>query len=98
VHIAARLVADAHTDKFDRAILITADSDLAPAIRIVQANFPRKEIFVVAPPGRHAHARDLKPRLAITAGRLGKYLLPESAQDANGARIFQRPVDYQPPP
>jgi uncharacterized LabA/DUF88 family protein len=65
VHIAARLVADAHTDQFDRAIIITADSDIASAINIVQASFSR--IFVAAPPGRHAHARDLKPQLEIKA-------------------------------
>ena len=51
VHIAARLVADAYEDKFDRAVLITADSDLAPALNIISAAFPKKQLFVVAPPG-----------------------------------------------
>ena len=40
VHIAARIVFDACENRFDRAILITADSDLAPALNIVRGNFP----------------------------------------------------------
>jgi len=49
VHIASRLVADAYRDRFDRALLITADSDLAPALDIVRNAFPKKKLFVVAP-------------------------------------------------
>ena len=32
VHIAARIVVDACEDRYDRAVLITADSDLVPAL------------------------------------------------------------------
>ena len=48
VHIAARIVVDACEDRYDRAILITADSDLVPALDIVKSRFP-KQLFVVAP-------------------------------------------------
>lgn len=94
VHIAARLVADAYKGRFDRAILITADSDLAPAVKIVKAAFPRKQILVVAPPRRFSHARDLKPALELTPGRLAKCLLPETATTPGGAVIFNRPASY----
>ncbi len=97
VHLAVRLVADAYEDKFDRAIIITADSDIVPAIRIVEASFPRKQIFVVSPPGRHAHARDLQPRLSLTQGRLGKCLLPEIIKDPGGNVLVRRPANYLPP-
>ncbi len=97
VHIAARLVADAYENKYDRAILITADSDLAPALNIVKAAFPRKELFVVAPPGRYNHARSLNIKLEITPGRLAKCLLPDTALNAAGAPLFQRPRSYTPP-
>ena len=97
VHIAARLVADAYCDRFDRALLITADSDLAPALDIVRNAFPRKQMFVVAPPNRHNHARNLNPRLMLTGGRLAKCLLPETATDASGKVLFQRPAAYEPP-
>ncbi len=42
VSIAAHLVADALCDRFDLAFLITADSDLKPAIAAVRADAPTK--------------------------------------------------------
>lgn len=97
VHIASRLVADAYENRFDRAVLITADSDLAPALNIIKAAFPKKELFVVAPPGRYNHARSLNIKLEITPGRLAKCLLPETALNSAGAPLFQRPKSYAPP-
>jgi uncharacterized LabA/DUF88 family protein len=97
VAIAVELVADAFLNRFDRAIVISADSDLGPAIKTVKAHFPEKAVNVIAPPGRKAHARDLAPLFEITQGRLAKCLLPESAHDATGAVIFKRPTEYDPP-
>jgi hypothetical protein len=57
VHIAARMVADAYEDRFNRGLLMIADGDLAPALNIVKPAFPMKEIFVAGPPGRYNHAR-----------------------------------------
>ena len=51
VHIAARLVADAYENRFDRAILITADSDLAPALNIIKAAFPKRNYSLWHPQG-----------------------------------------------
>lgn len=97
VAIAAHLVADALRDRFDLAILITADSDLKPAIAAVRANAPNKYIFVAAPPGRWGHARDLRPRLEIRPGRVGRCLLPEEVIDGYGAIVARRPERYAPP-
>lgn len=94
VAIAVELVADAFTDAFHRALIISADSDLAPAIRSAQKHFPKKTINVIAPPGRKAHARDLKPLFEITAGRLAGCLLPESGQDQDGKLLFVRPLSW----
>ena len=95
VHMAARIVVDACEDRYDRAIIITADSDLAPALNIVRARFPKKQIFVVAPPGRHHHARSLMTAYTLTAGRLERCLLPDTAADpASGRTLFQRPKGY----
>jgi hypothetical protein len=35
---------------FEKAYLVTPDSDLMPAVKIVSAEFPEKEIVAVAPP------------------------------------------------
>lgn len=97
VHIAARLVADAYEDRYDRAILISADSDLLPPLNIVKAAFPKKQIFTVAPPGRMYAARGLNPLLQLSHGRLEKCLLPDTASDASGRVLFTRPATYAPP-
>jgi hypothetical protein len=97
VAIAVQLVADAFQGNFHRAIIISADSDLGPAIRTIKRHQPSLTVDVVAPPGRHGHARDLKPLFALTPGRLGRCLLPRDARSPNGTLIFQRPKDYDPP-
>lgn len=96
-HMAARIVFDACKNRYDRMILITADSDIKPAIDLVSSHFPEKQLFIAAPPGRKAHARGISPNIEITAGRLEKNLLPERALGFDGRCLFQRPASYNPP-
>ena len=96
VAMATQLVADAFRNKFERALIITADSDIAPALRVIKAEFPEKALDVIAPPKRFGHARSLSPKLEITPGRLAKCLLPETAQSPNGRDLFRRPASYRP--
>jgi hypothetical protein len=97
VAISTKLVADAFRNRFDQALIISADSDLAPAIKCVQAHFPNKAVNVIAPPGRRAHARDLNPIYQITPGRIAGCLLPETTLDPSGKEAFRRPPEYRPP-
>lgn len=97
VKLSIALVSDAYEDLFDRAIVISADSDLVPPILMVRSKFKQKEVFVAAPPGRMGIGRDLKPALEITRGRLAKALLPQSALTPDGTSIFTRPAEYTPP-
>lgn len=95
VHIAARIVVDACENRFDRAVLITADSDLKPALDIVKARFPQKQVFVAAPPKRMAHARGLAPGMELTPGRLARCPLPDTATDSvTGRVLFTKPGSY----
>ncbi len=96
VQIAVHMVADALKGEADRLIAITADTDLGPAIRMIAANAPKKEVFIATPPKRLGFCRSLKPKLEITAGRLGKCLLPETVNTAHGNAI-RRPASYTPP-
>ena len=50
VNIAVELLSDAFQDKFDNALLISADSDLIAPIRTVRKLFPNKKITVAFPP------------------------------------------------
>ena len=96
VHIAARLVLDASRDIFDRAILITADSDLVPPIEICRREWPGKEFFVAAPPKRWWRVRAIRAGLELTKGRLAKHLLPAELKDGDGKLVAQRPREYTP--
>jgi uncharacterized LabA/DUF88 family protein len=53
VNIAIHLYRGAHLDEYDRAILISADTDIIPAIREVRQLFPTKQVGVVIPIGRY---------------------------------------------
>lgn len=101
VHFSLTLLEDAIDDVFDRAIIISADSDYVPAVRRVRARFPGKQLFVATPPDRYGKARGLlnvcNSGTAITKGRIARCLLPATIADANGALIATRPVEYDPP-
>jgi len=58
INIALALLEDATDDVYDRAYLVSADSDLVAAVRSVR-NRTDKEIMVVPPPGYLKNARDL---------------------------------------
>lgn len=52
VNIAIRLLSDALEDVFDKALIISADSDLLPAMKAIHKHFPEKEVGVMSPIGR----------------------------------------------
>lgn len=96
VQIAVHMVSDALRGEVDRLILISADTDLAPPIKMISAHAPKCEVFVASPPGRKAKSHGLGPRLEITPGRLGRCLLPEECEVGRG-RTIRRPESYNPP-
>jgi uncharacterized LabA/DUF88 family protein len=96
VQIATHMVADALTGEVDRLILISADTDLAPPIRMIAQLAPKCEVFVAAPPARFKLCRALGPRLELSAGRMAKCLLAEVVEIGAGQTIT-RPKTYDPP-
>ncbi len=54
VNIAVALMGDAVRNHFDTALLVSADSDLCPAVRETKSLFPDKRIIVAFPPSRHS--------------------------------------------
>jgi len=52
VNIAIALVEDAVLDRFDKAFLVSGDTDLVPAIRAVKRLCPEKRVVAVFPPAR----------------------------------------------
>jgi uncharacterized LabA/DUF88 family protein len=96
VQIAVHMVADALKGDVDRLIAITADTDIAPAIRMIASSSPKCEVFVAAPPKRFGKCRSLKPKLELTPGRLSKCLLPKEIITGD-AKVIKRPPSYDPP-
>ena len=52
VRMAVQMVVDAMNDRFDVALVVTADSDLVPAVETVRSEFG-KVVLIVHPPRRH---------------------------------------------
>ena len=55
VNIALKLFCDAIDDLYDKAVIVSADSDLLPAIKAVRKYAPDKEIGVMFPIGRNSY-------------------------------------------
>ncbi len=99
VGIAVQLVHDAHCDRFDSALVISLDTDMLPAFRIMQSEFPHKPIICIAPPSR-PHHRDIQ-RLGIGLDNIKVSQLEKSLLGARviqgGQVVARRPMAYAPP-
>lgn len=60
VNLALYIVQQAYEDNYDKALIITADSDICPAIKMVKKKFPNKELMVLTPPNRYRITRELR--------------------------------------
>lgn len=96
VNMAVEMLCDAYQDKYDVALLISADSDLVPPIRAIQSLFPLKRIIVVFPPARHSGALQAvaDATLHITANLLSRSQFPDQVVTAEGV-IIQRPSTWR---
>jgi uncharacterized LabA/DUF88 family protein len=92
VSIAIGLLEDAVLDRYDTAMVISADSDLCPAVRSVRRVAPAKRVIAAFPPrrvsvelGRIAHGS-----FTVPDSKIRKNLLPEVVRGANGV-VLRRP-------
>ena len=101
VNIAIHLISDAYQNLFDVALLITADSDLTPAVRMLRSR-TNKSVRIVFPIGLKSG------ELAAVAGgggatrkmkrvHLERSLFPREVRDATGRTVAIRPSKYDPP-
>jgi len=96
VNIATELLVDTYTDQYDKAFLVTADSDLSAPLEAVRKLFPHKKIVVLFPP-----ARSSKQLMKLASGyeyisrnRLSKSLFPETVKKPDGF-ILKRPESWR---
>lgn len=92
VRIATELLADAFEDRYDVAILVTADADLVPAIGRVRQLFPGKRLVAAFPPSRSSNDIRTVANAVTHIGRrmLAGCQLPDSVTKAGGV-VLRRP-------
>ena len=69
VNIAIAMLADAQDNAFDRAIVISADADLAGPVSAIQNRYPSKPVIVAFPPRRISNHLRQVATAAFTIGR-----------------------------
>jgi uncharacterized LabA/DUF88 family protein len=95
VNIAVQIVADAAANKFDKAVIISADTDLIPAITTVHNLTPEKEIGVMFPIGRNSF--ELRSAADFTRKMKAKHLdscqFPQKLQV--GKKVIMCPENWK---
>ncbi len=96
VNIAVELLSDAYENKFDTAILVSADSDLIAPIKTIHRLFKEKRIVIAFPPARHSFALKEIASASFTIGRkkLADSLFPDEVKKSDGY-ILKRPTRWK---
>lgn len=94
VNIAVELLRDAYDDAFDTALVVSADSDLAPPVEAVVTRFPAKRVIVVAPPERTSKKLESVASASFRLGRktLHDSQLPDEYTKPNGFTLRRPPT------
>ena len=92
VNIGVHLMADGLNDRFDRALVISADTDLNGAVELTRKE-TNKQIDIVAPPGRWK--KNAESLFEIKEQQLQDSLFPQ--QITHEGKKFTRPTEYDPP-
>jgi len=96
VALAAAMVADVARGLADLTLLISADSDFAPAIRAVKQVRPEQQVIMAMPPGNpkpHKRFADLG-FFSINETALRRSQLPESVYDPAIKAVRRRPEKW----
>jgi uncharacterized LabA/DUF88 family protein len=95
VNIAVEMMADAYQDRFDTALLISADSDLTAPIASIRQLFPEKKVVVAFPPMRNSIQLQRTANAYIPIGRatIAKSVFPDRIQKADGF-VLHCPVEW----
>ncbi|HEU5474437.1 MAG TPA: NYN domain-containing protein [Actinophytocola sp.] len=93
VNNAVALVEDAVRDRFDTALLLSADSDLCPAVRATKRLRPEKRIIAAFPPSRHSAdlRREADGFVHIGDDKIRRAQLPDTLTSGTGI-VLRRPA------
>ncbi len=95
VAIAVKLMELLHTGACETVVLVTGDTDLAPAVRTAQRLFPASSVLFAFPYFRkNKELAKLAPRsFEIKKEHYAKYQLPDPVVLPDG-RMFSKPADW----
>jgi len=96
VNIAVEMLGDAFQDLFDKALLISADSDLTGPIRKMRQLFPAKKVVVAFPPARYSFSLEKVANASFIIGRkkIADSLFPDEVIKADGF-VLKRPENWR---
>jgi uncharacterized LabA/DUF88 family protein len=98
VNIAVEMLRNVFQKKVDISILVSADSDILPAINLIREIDPNHKVFCYFPPNRYstdlAQNADAIIKLSRYEQRFKKALLPDKITLPNGY-IIKRPKKWQ---
>ncbi len=96
VNIATELLCDAFQDRFDVAIIVSGDSDLAPPVSAMRRLFCHKRAFIFFPPGRFSNILKNVASASLHIGRgvLAASQFPERIVKSDGFAL-QRPQKWR---
>lgn len=96
VNIAVELLSDAFRDRFDTALLVSADSDLKGPVETILREFPAKRVIAVFPPARHsiALAQTASAYLTIGRAKLDRSIFPSQVIRQDGF-VLHQPVSWK---
>jgi uncharacterized LabA/DUF88 family protein len=97
VNIATALVADVAVGATQAALIVSGDSDLAPAVRTARAIAPKTFIAAAFPPRRYsAELASLMPAsFHISVAKVRAAQLPRIVTDYASRRRYVRPSKWQ---
>ncbi len=98
VNIAVEILKDAYADRFDTALLVTADSDQVPTIRAIRQLWGKtKKVICVFPPNRISNQLKSESNgyTYITENTLRQCQLPEIVKKSSSI-LLARPEKWQP--
>ncbi len=101
VNFAVELLNRAWRKEFDRAIIVTADTDIVPVLQMVRRDHPSLHLTAAIPAQRYGNALALRnachDSLRIKEAHLSNSLFSASIVDGDGNILATRPQKYNPP-
>lgn len=95
VNIAVEILKDAYQNKFDTALLVSADSDLSAPVQAINELFPSKRILIAFPPNRSSFILTKLASAFMNIGRrtFAKSKFPDEVTKKDGF-ILRRPPEW----